>query len=256
MPGALRGLDLKYDVDITLEEAARGGEREVQITRSEKCSFCHGNGAKPGTSPKPCPDCGGSGQQQQVKTGKGMRLVTLTSCPKCEGHGRIIESPCQACLGRGFQFKQHTLSVRIPPGVDSGMMIRIAGQGEAHANGGPPGDLLIRPHVRPHPYFESHADDLYTVTKINYPQAALGAKIPLTGLAGEAMEITIPAGTQSGTSLRLRGKGMPRLNGKGKGDLLVVAEVITPTNLSAKQRKLLEELAKLESKPTIPKEQG
>jgi molecular chaperone DnaJ len=254
--GAVRGLDLKHDVDITLEEAARGGEREVRFTRSEKCSLCHGTGAKPATAPKPCADCGGSGQQQQVKTGKGMRLVTLTSCPKCEGQGRIIESPCPTCLGRGFQFKEHTLFVQIPPGVDSGMVIRLAGQGEVNANGGPPGDLLIRPHVRPHPYFERHADDLYIVKRITYPQAALGAKIPLTGLTGETIQIMIPAGTQSGTALRLRGKGMPRLNGKGKGDLLVVTEVVTPTELTSRQRKLLEELAKLESKPTQSEERG
>jgi molecular chaperone DnaJ len=138
------------------------------------------------------------------------------------------------------------LKVTLPPGVDDGILVRLAGQGEANANGGPPGDLLVRPHLRPHPVFERHGDDLYTIKRISFPEAALGTKIFLKGLSGESIHVSVPAGTQSGTALRLSGKGMPRLGGKGKGDLFVVTEVRTPTDLSSRQRKLLEEYAELE----------
>ena len=239
--GAVRGVDLRYDLDLTLEDAARGGEREIRVTRSKACETCHGTGARPGTSPKACGECGGSGQKQQVKTSKEMRLVTLTTCQACRGRGQIVESPCTVCQGSGFQFGDHTLKVQIPRGIDDGTVVRLSGQGEMNADGGPPGDLLIRPHIRPHPVFERHGDDLYTVMKLSFPRAALGTKLNLRGLGGEAIEVTVPPGIQSGTSLRLRGKGMPRLQGKGKGDLFVVAEVQTPTNLTIRQRQLLEE---------------
>ncbi len=245
-PGATRGLDLRYDLDLTLEEAAKGGEREIEVTRSETCASCGGSGAQPGTKPKPCRECGGTGQKQQVRTSKGMRMVTLTTCSVCHGRGHTIESPCQTCQGSGVRFVAHTLKVRIPPGVDDGTVIRLAGQGEANADGGPPGDLLIRLHLQSHPVFERHGDDLYTIKTITFPEAALGTKIPLTGLGGESIQLLVPAGTQSGTALRLSGKGMPKLGGKGKGDLFVVVEVKTPTELTSRQRELLEEFAKLE----------
>jgi molecular chaperone DnaJ len=254
--GAARGVDLRYDLDLTLEEAARGGERDIQVTRSEKCRLCKGSGAKAGTKPKACQDCQGSGQKQEVKTSKGMRLVTLTTCQRCRGRGQFIESPCSACAGSGYQFATHVLKVTLPAGVDDGILIRLAGQGEANANGGPPGDLLVRPHLRPHPVFQRHGDDLYTVKRISFPEAALGTKIPLTGLSGENMHVSIPAGTQSGTALRLSGKGMPRLGGKGKGDLFVVTEVKTPTELTSRQRKLLEEYADLERERAGRDERG
>jgi len=246
--GAARGADLRYDLDLAFEEAAKGGERIIHITRSEKCDTCRGSGAKPGTTPTKCSECNGTGQKQEVKTGKGMRMVTLTTCAKCHGRGQWIETPCDACRGNGVQFAPHSLKVQIPAGIDDGMMIRLAGQGEANANGGPPGDLLVRTHLRPHPSFERHGDDLYTVTTVGFPEAALGTKIPVTALGGETIRVTVPAGTQSGTSLRLPGKGMPRLGGKGKGDLFVVVEVRTPTDLTARQKKLLEELTGLETK--------
>ncbi|HXF94399.1 MAG TPA: molecular chaperone DnaJ [Nitrospiraceae bacterium] len=245
-PGATRGLDLRYDLDLTLEEAAKGGEWEIEVTRSETCTSCGGSGAQPGTKPKPCRECGGTGQKQQVRTSKGMRMVTLTTCSVCHGRGHTIESPCQTCQGSGVRFVAHTLKVRIPPGVDDGTVIRLAGQGEANADGGPPGDLLIRLHLQSHPVFERHGDDLYTIKTITFPEAALGTKIPLTGLGGESIHLLVPAGTQSGTALRLSGKGMPKLGGKGKGDLFVVVEVKTPTELTLRQRELLEEFAKLE----------
>jgi molecular chaperone DnaJ len=248
--GAARGVDLRYDLDLTLEEAATGGERIIPITRSEKCGACRGSGARPGTTPTACSECKGSGQKQEVKTGKGVRMVTLTTCPGCHGRGQWIESPCGTCQGTGFRFVPHSLKAQIPAGVDDGMVIRLAGQGEANANGGPSGDLLIRAHLRPHPSFARRGDDLYTVTTVGFPEAALGTKVPVTALDGEAVRVTVPAGIQSGTSLRLPGKGMPRVGGKGKGDLFVVVEVRTPTDLTAKQRNLLEELAGLENRPS------
>ena len=244
--GATRGVDLRHDVELTLEEAARGGEKEIHLTRSERCADCGGSGAKAGTKPLACPDCRGTGQKQDVKTKKDVRLVTLTTCARCQGRGQIVESPCPLCQGAGYRFLPHTLKVKIPPGVDDGMMIRLPGQGEANANGGPPGDLLIRPHLRRHPTFERHGDDLYTVQSVTFPDAALGRKLRVAGLSGETLHVTIPAGTQSGTALRLNGKGMPKVGGKGKGDLFVVVEVRTPTELSDRERALLLELAKLQ----------
>ncbi|HXV68485.1 MAG TPA: molecular chaperone DnaJ [Nitrospira sp.] len=244
--GAARGVDLRYDLELTLEEAARGGERELHLTRSEPCADCGGSGAKPGTKPLSCPDCRGTGQKQDMKMRNDVRLVTLTTCTHCHGRGQIVESPCPLCQGSGYRFLPHTLKVKVPPGVDDGMVIRLAGQGEANANGGPPGDLLIRPHVLRHPTFERHGDDLYMVQSVTFPDAALGKKVGVTGLGGEPLQVVIPAGTQSGTTLRLNGKGMPKVGGKRKGDLFVVVEVRTPTDLSDGERALLLELAKLQ----------
>jgi molecular chaperone DnaJ len=244
--GASRGVDLRYDVELTLEEAAHGGEREIHLTRSETCTDCGGSGAKVGTKPLSCPDCRGSGQKQEVKLSKGVRLVTLTTCGRCRGRGEIVESPCPLCHGSGYRFLPHTLKVKVPPGIDDGMIIRLPGQGEANADGGPPGDLLISPHIRRHPTFERHGDDLYMVRSVTFPEAALGRKLSVTGLGGETLHVTIPPGTQSGTALRVNGKGMPRVGEKGKGDLFIVVEVRTPTELSDRERKLLEELAELQ----------
>ncbi|HEX5647789.1 MAG TPA: molecular chaperone DnaJ [Nitrospira sp.] len=249
--GAARGVDLRYDVELTLEEAARGGEKEIQFTRSERCADCGGSGAKTGTKPLACPDCQGTGQKQDVKTKKDVRLVTLTTCARCQGRGQIVESPCPLCQGDGYRFLPHTLKVQVPPGVDDGMVIRLPGQGEANANSGPPGDLLIRPHIRRHPIFERHGDDLYMIQSVTFPDAALGKKLRVDGLSGETLQVTIPAGTQSGTALRLHGKGMPKVGGKGKGDLFVVVEVRTPTELSDRERVLLLELATLQSHDNV-----
>jgi molecular chaperone DnaJ len=250
-PGAdgIKGVDLRYDLDLTLEEAARGGERDIHVTRSEKCVPCGGTGAKAGTKAVSCPECKGSGQKQDVQTRKDVRLVTLTTCVQCQGRGQILESPCPLCGGNGYQFVPHTLKVRIPPGVDDGMIIRLAGQGEANVNGGPSGDLLIRPHIRPNSAFERHAHDLYTVQTVSFPEAALGKKLRVRGLSGQILQVMVPAGTQSGTALRLNGKGMPKVGGKGKGDLFVVVKVRTPTDLTERERGLLQELARLQKEP-------
>ncbi|MBI3603964.1 MAG: molecular chaperone DnaJ [Nitrospirae bacterium] len=246
--GVARGTDLRYDLDLTLDEAAQGDERLLQVTRSEKCQTCKGSGAKPGTKPTPCGDCKGTGQKQQVRSSKGMKLVTVLTCDHCRGRGLFIESPCLTCQANGYTFAPHSLKVQIPPGVDDGMVIRLAGQGESNANGGQPGDLLIRTHLRPHPLFQRQGDDLYTAVPISFAEAALGTKVSIPCLGGETVHVTVPAGTQSGTALRLHGKGMPRLGGKGKGNLLVIVEVRTPTDLTTRQRELLQEFAKLETR--------
>lgn len=243
-----QGVDLRYDLDLSLEEAANGGEHSIQITRADRCRLCGGIGAKQGTKPVTCGDCGGTGQKQQMQAGRGVRLMTLTTCPRCRGRGVSIESPCPTCQGNGYQFVPHTLKVRIPPGVDDGMVIRLAGQGELNSKGGPPGDLLIHTHLRPHPSLRRQGDDLYTTAAITFADAALGTKLSIRYLAGETLRVTIPPGTQSGTGLRLHGKGMPRLGGRGRGDLFVVVEVRTPTELTPRQRKLLEELAQIKAK--------
>ena len=249
-PGAAKGADLRYDLDLTLEEAALGGDRDIHITRSTKCRTCAGTGAKPGTTPTTCPQCKGRGQEQQVKLAEQMRLITMTTCRRCGGRGQWVESPCPTCTGTGYEFMPHTLKVHIPAGIDDGMVIRLAGQGEPASDGGQPGDLLVRIHLAPHPSLTRHGDHLYTKLSVTFPEAALGAKASLTGLGAEVLRLTIPGGTQGGTMLRIKGKGMPRLGGKGKGDLMAIVDVKTPTDLSARQRKLLEEFAQLDVQRT------
>jgi molecular chaperone DnaJ len=234
-----KGADLYYDLRLTLDEAAKGGERVVHITRSERCKTCGGNGAKPGTQPVTCADCQGSGQKQQIKFDRGMRLVTITSCPRCMGKGVMIETPCPICHGTGLELLTHEIKMHVPAGIDDGMMLRLAGQGETAPEGGTPGDLLVRISIAPHPILRREGEDLYTVMPISFPDAALGTKLSVDYLGGEKVRITVPPGIQSGTALRARGKGMPRLHGRGKGDLFVVVEVKTPTQLTPRQRELL-----------------
>jgi len=241
-----QGADLHYDLKLNLEQAAKGGERLISITRSDRCKTCGGNGAKPGTQPVTCTDCQGSGQKQEIKTERAMKRVTITSCARCLGRGTFIESPCLTCNGSGFEFVPHQIKVKIPPGIDDGMMLRLAGQGEAAPPGGKPGDMLVRVLMQTHPLLKRADDDLYTTAAIDFASAALGTKVEVPCLEGEKVKVTIPPGTQSGTGLRLRGKGMPRLHAKGKGDLYVVVEVRTPTDLTPRQRELLREF-KLEA---------
>ena len=248
------GADLHYDLSLNLEQAAKGCERPIEITRSDRCKTCGGNGATPGTQPVTCSDCRGSGQKQETKTEAAMKLVTIASCARCLGQGTLIESPCVTCQGSGFEFVPHTIKVQIPPGIDDGMMLRLAGQGEAGPAGGKPGDLFVRVVMQPHRFLKRAGDDLYTAAPIDFASAALGTKVEVSCLAGEKLKVTIPAGTQSGTELRLRGKGMPRLHAKGKGDLYVVVDVRTPTDLTPRQRELLREF-KLEAlKKSAPAE--
>lgn len=236
-----QGADLHHELVLTLEEAASGGERVIAIKRSDHCKACAGSGAQPGTQAVTCAECQGSGQKQQTKSERGMKVVTIVSCTRCLGKGSYIESPCPSCRGSGFEFVPHQLKVQIPAGIDSGMLLRLAGQGEAAPPGGLPGDCLVRVLIKPHERLNRNGDDLYTGAAIDFASAALGTKIEVPCLRAEKVKVAIPAGTQSGAALRLRGKGMPRLRGTGKGDLYVVVEVRTPTNLTPRQRELLKE---------------
>jgi molecular chaperone DnaJ len=251
------GADLRYDLRLTLDESAKGGERLIQVKRSARCKICGGNGAKPGTQPVPCSECQGRGEKQQIRTEKSMKVVTLSPCVRCKGRGVFVESPCGACDGTGYEFLPHTIKVQVPAGIEDGMLLRLAGQGEASPQGGTPGDLLVRISIQPHPHLKRDRANLYTVVPVSFPDAALGTKVTAPCLNGENVRVTVPSGTQSGTALRARGKGMPRLHGKGKGDLFVVVEVRTPTEITLQQRELLKEFARLDKERTnMPAQTG
>jgi molecular chaperone DnaJ len=241
--GPERGSDIQYDMEITLEQAATGLESKIEVPRTETCRTCRGSGAKTGTQPKVCPKCNGKGQVQYGRSTGFARFIQVVPCDKCECSVTIIESPCGECRGTGLVERTRTIDVKIPAGVDTGSFLRLSGQGEAGTRGGPPGDLLIAVRVRPHNIFRRKVGDIFLEVTIGFAQAALGAKIQVPTLDGRA-ELKIPAGTQTGTVFRLRGKGVPHLGGFGKGDELVRVVTRTPTKLTKRQRQLFEELAK------------
>ena len=238
-----RGQDIGYNLEITLEEAAKGAEKEIQIPRTEKCDVCGGSGAKPGTNAKVCPRCNGAGRVQNMhKSGFGM-FVQVTACPQCRGRGRIIETPCTNCSGSGLVRKRRKITVKIPMGIDEGSQLRLRGEGEMAGNDGESGDLYVIIHILPNQLFVRDGDDLYRVEMITYPQAALGADISVPTLEGPTI-IKVHPGTQPGETIRIRGKGMPRMRGYGKGDLLVRIGVVVPDKLTGQQRTIIEQLAK------------
>lgn len=236
-----RGADLRYDLQITLEEAATGKEQKLKIPRLETCDECDGKGTESGTTPETCITCNGSGQTRYQQ---GFFSVMRT-CPNCSGKGQIIKNPCNKCHGAGRLEKEKTLEVKIPAGVETGSRLRITGEGEAGVNGGPQGDLYVFIHVAEHENFERQGSNLYTSVPISFTQAALGAEIEVKTLDGQE-DLKIPAGTQTGTVFRIKHQGMPNLNGGGKGELYVAVTVVTPKTLSREQRKLLEQLAEIE----------
>ena len=236
-----RGSDLRYDLEITLEEAAAGKEEKLRIPRLEKCHECDGRGAEKGTAPETCIACAGSGQTRYQQ---GFFSVMRT-CPNCQGKGQIIRTPCKKCRGAGRVEKEKSLEVKIPAGVETGSRLRVTGEGEAGVNGGPSGDLFVVLHVKEHDIFERQGANLYSAVPVSFAQAALGADIKVKTLDGEE-DLKIPAGTQTGTVFRLKSHGMPALGGRGKGDLFVAVTLITPKSLTKEQRKLLEQLADVE----------
>lgn len=236
-----RGADLRYDLQITLEEAATGKDEKLKIPRLETCDECAGKGTAAGTSPETCITCKGSGQTRYQQ---GFFSVMRT-CPNCSGNGQIIKNPCHKCRGEGRIEDEKTLEVKIPAGVETGSRLRVTGEGEAGVNGGPKGDLYVFIHVAEHENFERQGANLYTSVPISFAQAALGAEISVKTLNGEE-ELKIPAGTQTGTVFRIKNQGMPSLSGGGKGELFVAVTLITPKTLSREQRKLLEQLAEIE----------
>jgi molecular chaperone DnaJ len=240
---AQRGADLRYDLEITLEEAAQGMTAQLRIPRLEGCQTCKGSGAAAGTEPETCNTCGGAGQ---IRYQQGFFSVART-CHACRGVGRIINNPCAECKGAGRVEREKQMEVKIPAGVETGSRLRVQGEGESGTSGGPAGDLYVVIHVSEHERFERQGSNLYVAVPITFAQAALGAEINVNTLDAEE-KLKIPVGTQTGTVFRLKGKGMPALGGRGRGDLFVSATVITPTSLTREQRKLLEQLANVESK--------
>ena len=237
-----RGADLRYNLEISLEEAARGAEKTIRIPAQEECGACHGSGAKPGTQPKTCPTCGGAGQ---VRIQQGFFSIQQT-CPKCHGSGRIIPEPCTSCGGAGRVKRQKTLEVKIPAGIDNGMRLRHGGQGEPGVNGGPAGDLYVEIHIKQHAVFQRDGDDLHCEMPISFTTAALGGEIEIPTLDGAA-SIRIPAETQSAKVFRLRGKGIRNVRSHAPGDLMVHVIVETPVKLTDRQKELLREFGDIAS---------
>jgi molecular chaperone DnaJ len=237
-----RGQDLVYDLEITLEEAAKGTEKEIDVPRTEKCEVCGGSGASPGTSPRTCPKCNGAGKVQHMRKSSFAMYVQVTPCATCRGKGTLIDSPCKNCRGTGLVKKRRKISVKIPVGIDEGYQLRLRGEGEMAPNGGEAGDLYVLVHIAQHELFIREGDNLWYVLMVSYPQAALGAEVSVPTLDGPTT-VQIRPGTQAGETIRLKGKGMPRFRGYGKGDLLVRVGISVPEKLTSKQRELLEQLA-------------
>lgn len=239
---ARQGDDVRLDVKVTFEEAAKGATREVPLTRSENCPDCGGSGAKAGTGRITCSHCGGSGQVSSTQTTPFGQFQTVKACPRCGGRGSVVETPCPTCSGNGRVRKQRKIKINIPAGVDNDSRLRMSGEGEGGFNGGPSGDLYIFITVEPHKYFRRNGDDILCDLPITMVQAALGDEVEVETLDGK-VKLTIPEGTQSGTSFRLRGRGFPKLRGYGKGDQNVKVSVITPSGLTAEQKDLLRQFA-------------
>jgi molecular chaperone DnaJ len=245
---ALRGSDLRYDLEISLEDAFAGKQVDLRIDTTVKCEPCGGGGAKAGTQARTCSMCNGRGQ---VRAQQSFFVVERT-CPTCRGAGEVIADPCEKCRGDGRVERQRSLEVRIPPGVDEGTRIRLTGEGEAGVRGGPNGDLYIFVHLKRHSVFQREGTTLFVRCPVSITTAALGGCIEVPGLDRQKHRIDIPAGIQSGKQLRQRGAGMPVLNGRGNGDMVIQVEVETPTRLSAKQRELLEEFRSTETGEECP----
>ncbi|HON35818.1 MAG TPA: molecular chaperone DnaJ [Methanothrix sp.] len=240
--GPARGRDLRYDIDLTLEQAARGLETTIEVPRTESCPKCQGSGAKPGTTPVTCSNCRGSGQVTRAQNTPFGQMVTSTTCPTCGGRGEIITSPCEDCSGSGRVRKSRKINIKVPAGVEDGQHLKLRGQGDSAGPKGVSGDLYVVINILPHRIFQRMDSDLIMESPISFTQAALGADLEVPTLNGRA-RIKVPAGTQTGTVFRLRGKGMPRLHGTGSGDLHVRVRINTPSALTARQKQLLEELA-------------
>jgi len=240
--GPQRGSDWRYDQEITLEEAFTGVTKEISFNHLAQCDTCRGSGAQPGTLATPCDRCGGSGIMRTTRQTPLGQIVTQSTCTKCSGEGHVIEHPCQACTGRGRREIERRLTVKVPAGVDDGSRIRIAGNGEAGIRNGPPGDLYVYLTVKPHAMFRRDGLDTFVDVPISFTQAALGAALSVPSLEGD-VSVTLAPGTQTGTTMRLRGRGMPSVRGTQRGDHHVTVHVLVPSKLNKRQRELLEEYA-------------
>ena len=244
---AQRGADLREDLTLEFEEAVFGVSKQVQVRRMEECDQCKGSGAAPGKAPINCTTCGGHGQ---VRYQQGFFAISRT-CSTCQGSGKLIVDPCSQCRGQGRVTRERTVKVNVPAGVEEGARILYSGEGEAGAYGGPSGDLYVVLHVKEHPFFEREGKNLYCVVPISFPQAALGTELQVPTLDGD-YTLKVPEGTQTGTTFKAKGKGVPVLNGRGRGDLHIEVKVQTPSKLSQRQRELLEELRTMTSVENKP----
>jgi molecular chaperone DnaJ len=236
--GPQRGNDVSLRIQMRLEDVAQDGSREIEIPRSEACPVCAGSGAAPGTSPRTCPQCGGSGQVQRTQSAGFARFIRVENCSKCGGQGRIIENPCKECRGRGTVRRTRKLRIEIPAGVEDGHTLRLRGEGEAGPRGAPPGDLYVVVEIPEHPVYKRRDSDLYVSTRISAVEAMLGTEVRVPTLQGD-VKLEIPAGTQPGTTFRIKGKGLPRMGRYGTGDEYVVTDVFIPKSLNGRQKDLL-----------------
>jgi molecular chaperone DnaJ len=248
--GPTRGDDLRLDLELEFREAITGGEKQIRLTHQETCTTCNGSGAKPGTQPKTCPTCGGVGQIRRAARTPFGSFTQVTICPACNGVGQVLDEFCPTCGGRGVNQVTKKLKITIPPGVDNGTRLRVAGEGDAGAKGGPPGDLYVYLSVKPDPHFRREGIHIYSEVKISYLQAILGCHITVPTVDGH-YDLKIPPGTQPGTEFRIEGRGVPRLgNSVSRGDHFVTVKVEIPTHVSGEERELLEKLARIRHEKT------
>ena len=252
---AQRGADIQAHLTITFEEAAQGVEHGVEVQRVENCSQCFGSGSHPGSQPEQCPVCSGAGQVRRAQEGLFGRFVSVSTCERCGGEGKVIAEPCSQCNGTGKQKVTRQLTVGVPAGVEDGTQLRLSGEGHSGSHDGPPGNLYILLSVQPHPLFRREGDDLVYQLDLNFAQASLGHKVKIPTMDGK-QELKIPPGTQSGREFVFKGKGVPHLHDRGKGDLVVQVSVLTPSSLTKEQRRLLEKLADTLGTPEIPAEEA
>lgn len=253
--GPQRGADLRFDLEISFEEAAFGIEKEISLKRAEKCEHCHGEGAEPGSKVETCPECHGSGYVRFTQNTMFGQMVNERPCSRCHGEGKIISDPCRECRGTGTVKKTKKLKVKIPAGVDNGSRLRVGGEGEAGLKGGPSGDLYVYLYVKPHKFFERDGTTVLCEVPINIVQATLGAEIKVPTLDGQ-VTMKVPEGTQPGKVMRLKGKGIPSLRGGGRGDQLVRMKVVVPTKLTDKQKDALQKFADISKDNINPEEKS
>jgi molecular chaperone DnaJ len=253
--GPEKGADLRFDMEITFEQAAFGVETEITLPRTEECVICHGSGAAPGTHPETCPQCRGTGQVQVAQNTPFGRMVNVRTCDRCRGEGKIVQSPCKECGGKGRVRKQRKIKVKIPAGVDNGSRLRVAHEGEAGARGGPPGDLYVYIFVKAHKLFTREGSDVICEVPISFVQAALGDEIEVPTLDGQ-VKLRIPEGTQPGAVFRVKDKGIPHLRGHGRGDQHVKVKVVIPKKLTDRQRELLTDFSKADGEDINPEQKG
>jgi molecular chaperone DnaJ len=246
------GADLRYDLTISLAEAVSGVTREIRFPTLVRCETCAGSGAEPGSEPERCPECNGTGERRRVSQTILGQMVNITACPRCNGEGRVVGTPCHTCRGDGRIREDRRLEVSIPAGIESGQRVALEGQGEAGPRSGPPGDLFVLVTVRDDPDLVRRGSELWTEVPVTFAQAALGGQVTVRTVEGSE-PVDVPAGTQSGQEIRLRGRGMPRLRGSGRGDLHVIVTVVVPAKLSKREKDLLHQLNEASAPATLPR---